>query len=84
MVSSAFSFLSVDLWFNYASARRSLLIHSDLADPWLQLNSVFVINKELARWGLLSWKGRLFMIHTVLIAYIYIYMISYYTHDSIP
>jgi hypothetical protein len=51
MLSSAFSFLSLDLWFNDASARQGLLIHSDLADPWLHLESVFVMNKELAGWG---------------------------------
>jgi hypothetical protein len=51
MVSSAFSPLSLDLWFNDASAQSALLIHSDSADPLLHVESVVLMNKELAGFG---------------------------------
>jgi hypothetical protein len=81
MVSSAFSPLSLHLWSDDAPAHSALLSHSDLADSLLHLESIFVMNKELAGWGLLSWKGRPFIMLTIVIIYIYI-QICYFRFSS--
>jgi hypothetical protein len=73
MVSSAFSPLSHDLWFNDASAQSALLIHSDLPDPWLHLESVVIMNKELAGFGASLLEGTFFY-DTYCTYYIYIYI----------